>query len=61
MGIGKVEESRDHRYLHKISVMEVKKALKKMKIGKSLGPDGIPIEAWKCMGDDGLSWLTKLF
>ena len=32
-----------------------------MKIGKALGPDGIPIEAWKCMGDDGLSWVTKLF
>jgi len=42
-------------------VTEVKEALKKMKIGKTLGPDGIPIEAWKCMGDDGLSWLTKLF
>lgn len=40
---------------------EVKEALKKMNIGKALGPDGIPIEAWKCMGDDGLSWLTKLF
>lgn len=32
-----------------------------MKIGKALGPDGIPIKAWKSMGDDGLSWLTKLF
>ena len=61
LGIGKVRESRDHRYLRRISVTEVKEALKKMKIGKALGPDGIPIEAWKCMGDDGLSWLTKLF
>ena len=61
LGIGKVGDSRDHRYLRRISVMEVKEALKKMKIGKALGPDGIPIEAWKCMGDDGLSWLTKLF
>lgn len=56
--IGKVRESRDHRYLRRISVTEVKEALKRMKIGKALGPDGIPIEAWKCMGDDGLSWLT---
>ena len=61
LGIGKVRESRDHRYLRRISVTEVKEALKKMKIGKALVPDGIPIEAWKCMGDDGLSWLTKLF
>ena len=61
LGIGKIRESRDHRYLRRISVTEVKEALKKMKIGKALGPDGIPIEAWKGMGDDGLSWLTKLF
>ena len=40
---------------------EVKEALKRMKIGKALGPYGIPIEAWKCMGDDCLSWLTNVF
>ncbi|MES6387718.1 hypothetical protein U6T19_12165, partial [Cutibacterium acnes] len=40
---------------------EVKEALKRMKIGKALGPDGTPIEACKCIGDDSLSWLTKLF
>ena len=40
---------------------EVKEALKRMKIVKALGPDGIPIEAWKCMVYNGLSWLTKLF
>ena len=45
LGIAKVEVSRDHRYLRKISVTEVKEALKRMKIGKALGPDGIPIEA----------------
>jgi len=32
-----------------------------MKAGKALGPDKIPIDAEKCMRDDGLSWLTKLF
>ena len=36
-------------------------ALKKMKSGRALGPDGIPIEAWKCMRDVGVSWLTKFF
>ena len=61
LGIGKVRESRDHRYLRRISVTEVKESLKRMKIGEALGLDGIPIEAWKCMGDDDLSWLTKLF
>ena len=32
LGVGKVDESRDHRYLRRISVTEVKEALKKMKI-----------------------------
>ena len=36
-------------------------ALKKMKSGRALGPDGIPIEAWKCLEDIGVSWLTKFF
>ena len=36
-------------------------ALKKMKSGRALGPDGIPIEAWKCLGDVGVSWLTNFF
>ncbi|XP_071695822.1 uncharacterized protein [Rutidosis leptorrhynchoides] len=28
---------------------------------KSAGPDLIPIEAWRCLGDDGVRWLTCLF
>ncbi|KAK9168813.1 hypothetical protein Syun_000953 [Stephania yunnanensis] len=32
-----------------------------MKIGKACGPDEIPIEVWKCLGEIGLTWLTKLF
>ena len=36
-------------------------ALKKMKSGKALGPNGIPIEGWKCLGDVGVSWLTNFF
>ena len=36
-------------------------ALKKMKSGRTLGPDGIPTEAWKCLGDVGVSWLMKFF
>ena len=36
-------------------------ALKKMKLGRALGPDDIPIEVWKCLGDVGVSWLTKIF
>jgi hypothetical protein len=39
----------------------VKEALKKMKIGKALGSDDIPIEIWRCLGDIAIVWLTKLF
>ncbi|XP_071698697.1 uncharacterized protein [Rutidosis leptorrhynchoides] len=28
---------------------------------KAVGPDQIPIEAWRCLGDDGVRWLTCLF
>ncbi|XP_071740778.1 uncharacterized protein [Rutidosis leptorrhynchoides] len=28
---------------------------------KAVGPDQIPIEAWRCLGDDGVRWLTNLF
>ncbi|KAH1190561.1 Protein transport protein Sec24-like [Glycine max] len=40
---------------------EVKEALKRMSNGKAVGPDNIPIEVWKTLGDRGLEWLTKLF
>ena len=26
-----------------------------------MGPDGIPIEVWRCLGDRAIVWLTKLF
>ena len=37
------------------------KALKRMKVGKALGPDNILIEVWRCLGDVAIVWLTKLF
>ena len=44
-----------------IQESEVKEALKRMKGGKAMGPDGILIEVWKCLGDIAIVWLTKLF
>ncbi|RZB91510.1 Carbon catabolite repressor protein 4-like 2 isoform B [Glycine soja] len=32
-----------------------------MSNGKAVGPDNIPIEVWKTLGDRGLEWLTELF
>ena len=39
----------EHTFLHRIRVVEVRKALKQMKTGKATGPNDIPIEAWKCL------------
>ena len=54
-------EDRNRRSVQRIRVIEIKNALKKMKMGKVLGPDGISIEIWKCLGDLGLYQLTNLF
>jgi hypothetical protein len=37
-------------FVCRIQESEVKEALKRMKGGKVIGPDGIPIEVWKCLG-----------
>ena len=44
-----------------VSREEVKKALRKMKKGKAVGPDELPVEVWMCMGDIGIKFLTRLF
>ena len=33
----------------------------KMKDGKGVGPDDIPVEAWRSLGDMTVRFLTKLF
>ena len=32
-----------------------------MKSGKAVGPDDLPIEVCRCMGEVGVQWLTRLF
>ena len=44
-----------------VSRGEVKNALRRMKKGKAVGPDELPIEVWKCMGEMGIKFLTRLF
>jgi hypothetical protein len=51
----------NRRFVRRIQESEVKEVLKKMKTGKALGPDEIPIEVWRCFGDIAIVWLTKLF
>ena len=45
----------------RISKEEVKKVMAKMKRGKAVGPDDIPVEAWRCLGDSAVHFLTGLF
>ena len=35
--------------------------MRKMKSEKAIGLDLIAVEVWKCLGEVGLDWLTKLF
>ena len=44
-----------------VSREEIKKALRRMKKGKAVGPDKLPVEVWNCMEEIGISFLTKLF
>ncbi|KAK3560499.1 hypothetical protein QTP86_009653 [Hemibagrus guttatus] len=45
----------------KIRKDEVRKALKRMKSGKAGGPDDIPVEVWKCLGEAAVEFLASLF
>jgi hypothetical protein len=51
----------DRRFVRRIQEAEIGEALKRMKGGKAMGPDGIPIEVWRCLGERAVVWLTKLF
>ena len=44
-----------------VSSKEVKNALRRMKKGKAVGPDELPIEVWKCMKEMGIKCLIRLF
>ncbi|KAK3541601.1 hypothetical protein QTP86_033084, partial [Hemibagrus guttatus] len=50
-GVNSVEQKLD-----KIRKDEVRKALKRMKSGKAVGPDDIPVEVWKCLGESKIQW-----
>ena len=44
-----------------VSREKVKNALRRMKKGKAVGPDELPVEVWKCMEEMGIKFLTRLF
>jgi hypothetical protein len=41
----------NRQFVRRIQESEVKDALKRMKGGKTMGSDGIPIEVWRALGD----------
>ena len=49
------------RYVRRIQESEVREALKIMKGGKAMGPDGITIKVCRCLRDIAIVWLTKMF
>ncbi|KAK6737614.1 hypothetical protein RB195_019991 [Necator americanus] len=44
-----------------ITAVEVSVALAKMKSNKATGPDDMPADVWKLLGDRGSVWLVTLF
>ena len=44
-----------------VSKEEVKNAQKRVKKAKGVGPDELPVEVWKCMGEMGTEFLNRLF
>ena len=46
--------------VQQISSEEVRAAMNRIKTGKAVGPDGIPVEAWKCLGELAIDFPTRL-
>ena len=42
-----------------VSREEVKNALRRMKKGKAVGPDELPVEVWKCMREMGIEFFDQ--
>jgi hypothetical protein len=51
----------NRQFVCRIQESEVKDALKRMKRGKVMCMDVIPIEVWRTLEDVAIVWLTKLF
>jgi hypothetical protein len=46
--------------VRRIQEAEIGEALKRMKGDKAMGPDGISIEAWRCLGARAIVWVSFL-
>ncbi|XP_076937390.1 uncharacterized protein LOC143604986 [Bidens hawaiensis] len=54
-------QQQNNCFCRRITQEEVRNALRRMGKAKTVGPDNIPIEVWKCLGEEGVLWLTTLF
>ena len=70
MGLMNEENERERREndgervnleVESISKEEVMENMQRMKNGKAVGPDDIPVEVWKCLGENALTFLAKLY
>ena len=70
MGLMNEENERERREndgervnleVESISKEEVRENMQRMKNGRAVGPDDIPVEVWKCLGESALKFLTKLY
>ena len=43
-----------------ITEAEVRSALKKMNNGKTVGPENLPKKVWKCLGEEGITFLCEM-
>jgi len=57
---GQEEQQNSRPCLH-ITREETRHGLRRMKAGKAIGPYSIPMEIWKCLDEEGIDLLTRLF
>jgi hypothetical protein len=51
----------NRKFVRRIQESKVKDVLKRMMRDKAMGPDRLPIQVWRSLGDVAIVWLTKLF
>ena len=56
-----IDGERVNLEVESVSKEEVMENMQRMKNGKAVGPDDIPVKVWKCLGESALKFLTKLY
>ena len=56
-----IDGERVNLEVESVSKEELMENMQRMNNGKAVGPDDIPVEVWKCLGESALKFLTKLY